>query len=184
MSKLPLSFYQKEDVVVVAKQLLGKLLFTNINGKLTGGIITETLEGRADGYDLSKPGNGVVGQGVVFSNGTSGTISQNTRKVSAREWHTAWTGGRGIAEGVMYDASFVKLREVTIGYTIPDKVFGKIPIRGATVSLVGRNLFLWDKVPHIDPETMSYAGGTALPGIEYMSLPSTRSYGINLSFKL
>ncbi|MFN0289852.1 DNA-3-methyladenine glycosylase [Pedobacter helvus] len=42
MSKLPLSFYQKEDVVVVAKQLLGKLLFTNINGKLTGGIITET----------------------------------------------------------------------------------------------------------------------------------------------
>lgn len=42
MPKLPLSFYQKEDVVVVAKQLLGKLLFTNINGKLTGGIITET----------------------------------------------------------------------------------------------------------------------------------------------
>lgn len=42
MPKLPLSFYQQEDVVSVAKQLLGKLLFTNINGKLTGGIITET----------------------------------------------------------------------------------------------------------------------------------------------
>lgn len=53
-----------------------------------------------------------------------------------------------------------------------------------TISLVGRNLFLWDNVPHIDPETMSYTGGTALPGIEYMSLPSTRSYGVNLSFKL
>ncbi len=149
-----------------------------------GGIITETLEGRADGYDLSKEGNGVIGQGVVFSNGTSGTISTNTRKVTAREWHTAWTGGRSIAEGVMYDASFVKLRELQIGYTIPDKVFGKLPIRGMTISLVGRNLFLWDKVPHIDPETMSYSGGTALPGIEYMSLPSTRSYGVNLSFKL
>ncbi|MBL7737890.1 MAG: SusC/RagA family TonB-linked outer membrane protein [Chitinophagaceae bacterium] len=149
-----------------------------------GGIITETLEGRADGYDLAKPGNGVIGQGVVFSNGNSGTISPNTTKVTAREWHTAWTGGRSIAEGVMYDASFVKLREVQIGYTIPDKVFGKLPFRGATISLVGRNLFLWDKVPHIDPETMSYTGGTALPGIEYMSLPSTRSYGVNLSFKL
>ncbi|MBL7742830.1 MAG: SusC/RagA family TonB-linked outer membrane protein [Chitinophagaceae bacterium] len=149
-----------------------------------GGIITETLEGRAEGYDLTKPGNGVVGQGVVFSNGTSGTISPNTKKVTAREWHTAWTGGRSIAEGVMYDASFVKLREVQIGYTIPDKVFGKLPFRGVTISLVGRNLFLWDKVPHIDPETMSYSGGTALPGIEYMSLPSTRSYGVNLSFKL
>ncbi|MBK6937176.1 MAG: SusC/RagA family TonB-linked outer membrane protein [Chitinophagaceae bacterium] len=149
-----------------------------------GGIIVETLEGRANGYDLTKPGNGVIGQGVVFSNVTSGTISPNTTKVTAREWHTAWTGGRSIAEGVMYDASFVKLREVQIGYSIPDKLFGKMPFKGVTISLVGRNLFLWDKVPHIDPETMSYTGGTALPGIEYMNLPSTRSYGFNLSFKL
>ncbi len=42
MVKLSTSFYQNEDVVAVAKQLLGKMLFTNINGKLTGGIITET----------------------------------------------------------------------------------------------------------------------------------------------
>lgn len=42
MVKLPVSFYQNEDVVAVAKQLLGKKLFTHIDGKLTGGIITET----------------------------------------------------------------------------------------------------------------------------------------------
>jgi len=42
MVKLAASFYQNEDVVAVAKQLLGKMLFTNINGKLTGGVITET----------------------------------------------------------------------------------------------------------------------------------------------
>ena len=143
---------------------------------------SETLEGRADGYDLSKPGNGVIGQGVVQN--TDGSFSPNTTKVTAREWHTAWTGGRRIAEGVMYDASFVKLRELQIGYTIPDKVFGKLPFRGTTISLVGRNLLLWDNVPHVDPENMSYSGGTALPGIEYMSLPTTRSYGVNLSFKL
>lgn len=146
-----------------------------------GGIIEETLEGRADGYDLSKPGNGVIGQGVVQN--IDGSFSPNTTKLTAREWHTAWTAGRNIAEGVMYDASFVKLREVQLGYTIPDKVFGKLPFRSATITLVGRNLFLWDNVPHVDPETMSYSGGTALPGIEYMALPSTRSYGINLSFK-
>lgn len=147
-----------------------------------GGIITETLEGRANGYDLTLEGNGVIGQGVVQN--TDGSFSPNTKKVTAREWHTAWTGGRGIAEGVMYDASFIKLRELQVSYTVPDKFFGKIPVRGLTISLVGRNLFLWDKVPHIDPETMSYTGGTALPGIEYMSLPTTRSYGLNLSFKL
>jgi hypothetical protein len=147
-----------------------------------GGIITETLEGRADGYDLSKAGNGVIGSGVVFTNGVP---APNTKKVTAREWHSAWTGGRGIAEGVMYDASFVKLRELQIGYTIPDRFWGpKMPFKGVTLSLIGRNLFVWDKVPHVDPEVMSYTGGTALPGIEFMSIPSSRSYGVNLSFKL
>lgn len=146
-----------------------------------GGIIIESLEGRADGYDLTKDGNGVVGQGVVF---VGGVPQVNTRKVAAREWHTAWTGGRGIAEGVMYDASFIKLRELQMGYTIPDKVWGKLPFRGVHVSMVGRNLLLWDRVPHVDPENMSYAGGTALPGIENMAIPSARSYGINLRVKL
>jgi TonB-linked SusC/RagA family outer membrane protein len=146
-----------------------------------GGIIIESLEGRADGYDLTKDGNGVIGQGVVF---VGGVPQVNTRKVAAREWHTAWTGGRGIAEGVMYDASFIKLRELQLGYTIPDKVWGKLPFRGVHVSMVGRNLLLWDRVPHVDPENMSYAGGTALPGIENMAIPSTRSYGINLRVKL
>lgn len=146
-----------------------------------GGIIKETLEGRADGYDMSKPGNGVIGKGAVQT--TDGSFSQNTTKVAVREWHSAWTGGRNIAEGVMYDASFVKLRELQIGYTIPG-AFAKKLIKGMTVSLVGRNLLLWDNVPHVDPENMSYSDGTALPGIEYMSLPTTRSYGVNLSFRL
>jgi outer membrane receptor protein involved in Fe transport len=147
-----------------------------------GGIIIETLEGRADGYDLGKPGNGVIGQGVIQV--SPGVFKPNDVKRTAREWHTAWTGGRNIAEGVIYDASFVKLREVQIGYSLPDKWFGRTPFRGATLTVVGRNLFLWSKVPHIDPETMSFVGGTALPGIEYMSIPSARSYGVNLSFKL
>ena len=146
-----------------------------------GGITIETLEGRADGYDLTKAGNGVVGKGVVF---VSGVPQENTRKITAREWHTAWTGGRGIAEGVMFDASFIKLRELQIGYSIPDKFWGKLPFRGVNLSLVGRNLLLWDRVPHVDPENMSYAGGTALPGIENMSMPTSRSFGFNINVKL
>lgn len=147
-----------------------------------GGIIAETLEGRADGYDLTKTGNGVIGEGVVVNG--DGTFSVNTTKVAVREWHSAWTNGRNIAEGVMYDASFIKLRELQLGYTIPDKLFGKVPLRGTTITLVGRNLWLKSNVPHVDPETMAFNGGTALPGIEYMSIPSSRSYGINLSFRL
>lgn len=145
-----------------------------------GGIIIETLEGRASGYDLTQNGNGVIGNGVVATQ--SGFIP-NTKKVSAREWHTAYTGGRGIAEGVIYDASFVKLRELQIGFNLPSTLLSKLPFTALNISLVGRNLWLKDNVPHVDPETMSYSGGTALPGIEYMAIPSTRSYGINLSLK-
>ncbi|MDP3392756.1 SusC/RagA family TonB-linked outer membrane protein [Sediminibacterium sp.] len=145
-----------------------------------GGIIAETLEGRADGYDLTKPGNGVIGQGVMLVNGQ---FVANDVKRTAREWHTAWTGGRAIAEGVMYDASFVKLRELQIGFNFPTTLLSKTPFKAATLSFVGRNLALWSNVPHVDPEVMSYTGGTALPGIEYMSIPSSRSYGVNLSLK-
>ncbi|MEZ0483326.1 SusC/RagA family TonB-linked outer membrane protein [Fibrella aquatica] len=152
-----------------------------------GGIIIETLEGRANGYDLNLPGNGVIGQGVkVGSTSADGRVTfvPNDIKLNSRQWHTAWTGGRNIAEGVMYDASFVKLREVQLGFNIPDRIWGRVPLRGVALTLVGRNLAVWSKVPHVDPETMSYSGGTALPGIEYMAIPSSRSIGFNLSVKL
>ena len=136
-----------------------------------GGIIIETLEGRADGYDLSKPGNGVIGKGVKVVNGQ---FVPNDIKRTAREWHTAYTSGRNIAEGVMFDASFAKLRELQIGYNLPQSMLKKGPFKGASISLVGRNLAVWSDVPHVDPEVMSFTGGTALQGIEHMSIHSSR----------
>lgn len=152
-----------------------------------GGRITETLEGRANGYDLSQPGNGVVGEGVVAVTDLEGNITgftPNTTKLSAREWHTSITLGRTLLEEMMYDASFVKLREVKLGYTLPDKLMRNIQLRDVNISFVGRNIFLWTDVPHVDPETASTGGGTIIPGIESVALPSVRSYGFNLSFKL
>jgi TonB-linked SusC/RagA family outer membrane protein len=158
-----------------------------------GGIIIETLEGRENGYYpqasvvadpqlLNAPaGTYVIGRGVAQN--ADGSFRVNDRRILPRQWHTAWTGGRNIAEGAIYDASFVKLRELQIGYTIPNKVFEKTPFRDVTVTLVGRNLALWTEVPHIDPEVLSYTGGTALPGIEWMSIPSSRSYGFNVGLK-
>lgn len=166
--------------------------FTQTVGR-EGGILIETLEGRENGYYpqdqviadpqlLNAPeGTYVIGKGVVQN--TDGSFSTNTTRLLPRQWHSAWTGGRAIAEGVMFDASFVKLREVQIGYTLPNKMLNKTPFRNVNIALVGRNLALWTDVPHIDPETMSYAGGTALPGIEYMAIPSSRSYGFNIDLK-
>jgi TonB-linked SusC/RagA family outer membrane protein len=152
-----------------------------------GGVISETLEGRANGYDLTQEGNGVIGEGVVPVLNGEGQITgftPNTTKLSAREWHTTITLGRRLVEGMMYDASFVKLREVKLGYTLPNSLLKGVPVRDINLSFVGRNLMLWTDVPHVDPETASTNGGTIIPGVESVAIPSARSYGFNLSFKL
>ena len=152
-----------------------------------GGIIDETLEGRANGYDLTVEGNGVIGDGVVPVRNGEGQVTgyaPNDVKLSAREWHSTITLGRSLIEGMMYDASFAKLREVQLGYTFPAKLLQRFPIRDVSISFVGRNLFLWTDAPHVDPETASSTGGTIIPGVESVAIPSARSYGFNLSFKL
>jgi hypothetical protein len=74
----------------------------------------------------------------------------------------------------------VKLREVKIGYTLPSVWTQKIWIKSATVSLLGRNLWIIHKnAPHIDPESAFNTGN--LQGVESLQLPTTRSYGFNVS---
>lgn len=146
-----------------------------------GGQIIETLEGRANGYDLSLEGNGVIGEGVIQQ--ADGSFKPNDVELSAREWHTSLTLGRRLIEPMVYDASYVKLREVRLGYTLPNSLLGKSPIRDISLSVVGRNLAVWSKVPHVDPETASTVGGTIIPGVESVALPSARSIGFNLNFK-
>jgi TonB-linked SusC/RagA family outer membrane protein len=80
----------------------------------------------------------------------------------------------------VYDASFIKFRQLTIGYNLPARFFGN-KIKGATISLVGRNLFiLMKKTDNIDPEA-SYSGYSQ--GLELGGVPPIRSFGANLNVK-
>jgi TonB-linked SusC/RagA family outer membrane protein len=146
----------------------------------TSGQLEETLLGRADGYDLSIEGNGVISPGVI-ANG-DGTFRPNDVKITSRNWHNRYYE-RNNVEAAKYDASFIKLREITIGYNLPKSWFRKVAFEDVKVSLVGRNLALWTENPHFDPETLSMAGGTLQPGIENMAFPSTRSVGFNVNLK-
>ena len=78
------------------------------------------------------------------------------------------------------DASFIKFRSVTLGYTLPANLFNGA-IKSATISLVGRNLFYFMKrTDNIDPES-SYSAYA--PGMEMGGVPTTRTYGFNLNVK-
>jgi len=83
------------------------------------------------------------------------------------------------------DATYVKLREVKIGYNFPKKVANQIGMENFRIAFVGRNLGLWtpDSNQHFDPETLALQGANIVPGIEDVSYPSSKSYGLNLLFK-
>jgi hypothetical protein len=87
-------------------------------------------------------------------------------------------------EWQVFDATVYRLREVVIGYDLPKSIFGKSSIKGATVSLTGRNLwFLAPNTPkytNFDPEVNSF-GSTNVQGIELSAAPTTRRFGLNVS---
>jgi TonB-linked SusC/RagA family outer membrane protein len=154
----------------------GDLFAHSVNiGRYTG-VLKETVLGRE---------TGVVGQGtveVVNPDGSSSYVP-NTKLISSEDYHHTFFN-RNINETYIFDASYAKLREAKLGYTLPARWFGRTPFRNVNLSVVGRNLLLlYSNVPHIDPETSFYGDGN-VQGFENGQLPSARSIGFNVSFNL
>jgi hypothetical protein len=130
------------------------------------GAHRETLNGRE---------GGVVGVGI----GPSG--HPNAKVVPAMKYYS--TLADRITEEFVYDASFIKLREISLGYSLPKTWMEKIRVQGITISVVGRNLYtIFSKVPIIDPES-TYTNGNE-QGLEQFGLPTVRSIGFNLNIKI
>ncbi len=124
---------------------------------------------------------GIISPGVI-ENG-DGTYRPNDVLLPGRDYYW-WTYNRNNEEVGIFDASFLKLRELRLGYTLPNGLIGNLPFRDISVSIVGRNLALWTEQDHFDPESFSFNGGTMVPGVEDMSTPTSRSLGFNINFKL
>ena len=87
------------------------------------------------------------------------------------------------AKRFVYDGSFVKLREASIGYTLPKSLLAGTSINDAKISIVGRNLWIIHKnLPFADPEAQ-VGGGINSYGYSIGSLPTTRDIGVNVTFK-
>ena len=137
------------------------------------GQYAETALGREEG---------VIGKGVREITGTDGSKSYipNDIIVTANQLY-GYSNPRNYHESAIFDASYVKLRELSLGYNIPVGFLKRIKVQSAKVSLVGRNIWLiFKNTPHIDPEIDSKGGNAQ--GFGYGELPSSRSIGANLSF--
>ena len=156
------------------------------------GKAPETLEGReawytseekrmAEGMTIEQwraagKCDGFYAPGVI-DNG-DGTYRKNDIAIDPQ---TYWESvSRNAPSMFIYDNSYVKCREITFGYTFPEKMLGKF-VKGLNVSFVARNPFIiWKNIPNIAPDSGYNTSGM---GLEYGSLPSRRSYGLNVNMK-
>jgi TonB dependent receptor len=117
-----------------------------------------------------RPDSGLLIAGIDAATGRA-----NATHVTTQDYYHALAG---IQEPWVYSASFFKIRDTRLSFTLPSRS-RTLPFQGASVSLVARNLYTWAKAPNIDPETIFSA--YQLPGVEMGQLPLTRSVGFQLT---
>jgi hypothetical protein len=145
----------------------GKLFSgTNFYGTATG-TLKNTLYGRE--VDWNNPG-------IVINGITESTGKQNTTNITSEQYFQS-LAYNNIAEPYVYDDSYVKLRELRVGFDIPTKYANKMNASAVSIALIGRNLFTSSNVPNVDPEVSYNIGSNQ--GIEYAALPAPRSFGFS-----
>lgn len=155
-----------------------------------GGILvsrTQALAGVA-GQLLEteyRPDGGIVAEGVVnIGTDENPEYVQNTTAISAESYYREYYD-RNHEENNTYDASYLKLRQFSVSYTFKNasKTTGFISdTRSLSISIIGRNLFAFSKIPHFDPEQLATQGQQFTNGVENMSYASTRSIGLKLGY--
>ncbi len=124
----------------------------------------------------------VADGGGVKINGISAATGQEvTAYVEARAYYRTNLGTRIYDEWV-YDASYIKMREISMGYNFEENFLKNTPIKSLKVSLIARNPFMiWQKAPKgVDPSELS-SGSASISWIEKGELQTVRSYGVNLN---
>jgi hypothetical protein len=123
--------------------------------------------------DAAANSGGTILEGVK-ADGTANDILIN----SAR-WGRAYYYNNSPTARYVFDASYLKLREVALSYALPKTWFDNIPLTGTTLSVVGRNLWIISKnTKHFDPESGLSSGNKQ--GIESGAYPTPRTIGFNV----
>jgi TonB-linked SusC/RagA family outer membrane protein len=123
----------------------------------------------------------VAGRDGMVVEGVTSAGQPNTKTITAQQYWQSVGGAYGVGEAFLYDGSFIQLRELSLGYTIPAQYLNKWKfIRQAKVSLVGRDLFYFLK------HTPGVAEGASIradwaQAFELSALPPVRTFGFNIS---
>lgn len=149
--------------------------------KLTNSLVGRTNKNTLDAVNSSKRWMTVNASGEVVTDPTE-LAALNAGK-SIASWTDLEEGDKYIHSWAVEDASFLRLSNVTLGYTFPKKMLKKIYVQNLRLYATGTNLFCWTPYTGLDPE-VSTRGNGLTPGVDFGAYPRSRSFvfGLNLTF--
>ena len=189
--------YKFVKVSILVDGQYGGIVYSQAHHKMTEqGKLQHTLNGRLPGTEFyiaaddprlaaaklpALSGVYMVAPGVVAN--PDGSYSPNTKLVTVEAYNKEnWRIAN--VENNSFDASFLKVREARIEFDLPKSILARTPLRKASLAFYGRNLYMKTSFPLFDPEAASLNGSTITPGVETGQLPTTRTFGVNLTLGL
>ncbi len=179
----------------------GDVWSASFNQLFGRGVTTQTIPNHPDGrrVTLVIPGLEADPNNLFAARLVDGEPVVNGTQLTTNDWWFINTfGSAGPHEFSVFDASTIRLREVSLSYRLPSTLLDKTPFGSATLSVSGRNLwFLAYNMPtslNFDPEVSSLGSGNvnslagagatngSAQGIDFGGIPTTKRYGVNLSF--
>lgn len=165
---------------------------TNYNLNIRG-LSEETLLGGTDANGNPTPRENILPDGMILEDGEYRKLTKNDLIASGlssggltgqQYWENVMDAE--IPDAVIYDATYLKLRELSVSYALPERFLSKIAVRSAQIGVVMRNIAVWTEVPNVDAETFSSAedgAAGAIPGFDAGGIPSLRNIAFNLNLK-
>ncbi|MFP7658125.1 SusC/RagA family TonB-linked outer membrane protein [Chryseobacterium proteolyticum] len=162
---------------------LGGTMYSTTNQKMWwGGIAPGTVNQYRD--DANAGNNTYIAPGVRVVSGSitydqNGNIKSDTRVFVPNDVAVNYNAYMQSTSNAFesnyhyYKQTFIKLREITVTYNFEKSFAEKLGVSSASVSLIGRNLWLASKIKNVDPDS----------GVDQLQTPATRSFGVNLNVK-
>lgn len=171
---------------------VGGVFYSRTNYDLNfRGLSEATLLGGPDANGVITPRKYILPDGMILDDGEYRKLTRQDLVESGlsdggltgqQYWENIMDSE--IPGAVMYDATYLKLRELRLSYMVPESLISATVFQAASVSLVVRNLAVWSHVPNVDPETFSGSQqGGNIPGYDSGGVPSVRNIALNINLR-
>jgi TonB-linked SusC/RagA family outer membrane protein len=170
--------------------------FNQVYGRgLTPGTIPDGPRGRNVSFVIPGVHGNAATQQVILN--AEGNPIRNSTQLHANDWWFINTfGSAGAQEFSIFDATTIRLREISLGYELPKSLLSRTPFGSASITFTGRNLWFnavnFPDDLNFDPETNSVGAGNVegispfqtgnAQGLDFGIIPTTKRYGVNLRF--